>query len=99
MTDKKYSKVTEEEFNSFIGAYERPLDKDVNMIFEPPMLAYHDFTLSDKSYDAIVAYAVLYDGSDYHFGQTKEHYVDGVAHIRHKIIMARAEEAGSYEDI
>jgi hypothetical protein len=36
---------TEEEFTAFLKAYPRKLERDVNQIYEPPLVTFNDFTL------------------------------------------------------
>jgi hypothetical protein len=38
---------TAEEFDSFLKAYPRPLERDVAGMYEPPLVTYNDFTLGN----------------------------------------------------
>lgn len=51
---------SKEELDAFIVAYPRPLVKDVSGIWEPPVMAYNDFTKGNWP-DSIVATVVLYE--------------------------------------
>jgi hypothetical protein len=46
--------VTKAEFDAFLQAYPRPLERNVMDFFEPPILAFHDFTVGAE-WDSIVA--------------------------------------------
>jgi len=68
----KFTKVIKEEFEKFIKNYPNKLDKDYNMIFEPPHLMYYDFT-SGEGYSATVAYISL--DSEYNKAFNDEYYI------------------------
>lgn len=69
----EYRDVTKEEFDEFLSAYPRPLEKDVTGICEPPVLSYNDFAKGPWP-DSIVAAVVL----------TEDYPKDGKAPYRWK---------------
>jgi hypothetical protein len=50
------SKVTKEEFDAFIKAYPRPLERDVNATVEPTCVTFNDFTLGDWPKSVVASY-------------------------------------------
>ena len=67
-------KVDYEKLMDFLDKYPRELEVEIVTITEPPIKAYHDFTLG-KPNDSLVAFTKMYDGTDYHFGRKPEHYI------------------------
>ena len=59
-------KVSKEDFDHYINAYPRQLEKDVTGICEPPLLTYNDFSGGRKWPESIVAKVKLYNSSEYH---------------------------------
>jgi hypothetical protein len=51
---------TKAEFDAFVAAYPRPLDRDVTGICEPPMVSYNDFTLGVWPESMVAAYHMGY---------------------------------------
>lgn len=45
MTDMTYREVTEAELRSFIKAYPRKLQFDINGVFQPPLAGFYDFSI------------------------------------------------------
>ncbi len=71
----KFKQVSKEEFEEYIKQYPNPLEKNVCAIPEPPLLTYNDFKLAEKWPESVVARVKLYDGSEYHFGKTREYQI------------------------
>lgn len=53
--------VTKEELMAYVKAYPRPLERDVNGVYEPPCITYNDFTLGDWPASIVASYMAAYD--------------------------------------
>ena len=50
-----FKKVSKEEFETFVSTYPNELEKSVHPIFEPPVVAYNDFSTGKNWPDSVVA--------------------------------------------
>lgn len=46
---KEWVKVTREEYEAALEAYPRPLERNTNIINEPPLIEHYDWTLGEGS--------------------------------------------------
>lgn len=51
----RFREVTEVEFDAFLAAYPRKLERDVNMTCDPPFVTYNDFTMAPAWPESVVA--------------------------------------------
>lgn len=56
---KEKKQVSEQEFKDFLTNYPNQLERDVNAIFDPPMVSYNDFADGKVWPESVVAYKVL----------------------------------------
>ena len=65
--DRVMTNVTKEEFQTFIAAYPRKLERDVYGVCDPPVVTYNDFELANRWPYSVVAHTALYsdDPNDY----------------------------------
>jgi len=82
MTDK-FKPVTPEEFDNFLLAYPRPLDRHLTAICEPPQISYNDFTLGNWPDSVVASFCI----DDYLETDAKKYrLVDGRKETRHVVL-------------
>lgn len=55
----RFTKVTKQEHDDFIGSYPRQLDRDVNRICEPPSITHNDFTRGKWPESVVASYSAF----------------------------------------
>ena len=75
MMTHTWKEVCRVEFDAFIAAYPRILEKDFTSICEPPMISYNDFSDGKKWPESMVAKIILFTRHPIFKGQQNEYFV------------------------
>ena len=59
-----FKKVSKKEYEEYLKHYPRPLEPDCYMVFEPPLITWNDFQLSDRWPYSVVARTYQYDANN-----------------------------------